>query len=320
MSSEKVKEYLGMALDMEKNIYIQEKMLSNLEQEIESLGRNRKISSPEKERAEVGFAKYIFATALIMCFIGYMVEMVNGVESSEGIFSGFFAIFEAINLNLLWWTISGAIIGLLLSLFVFAMKQGVYNDEYKAELNEYRKEVEKDDSRVREENIRKKALIKEYDCLYEKYEESYDNLEKFYGYNIINEEYRNLVAIATIYQYFCDKRTYSLGFDPKTGDEGAYNKYNHERRQDIIIDKLDDIAEKLDTIIDNQRIVVNTLRDANNRIERLSSGIKSGMRRIEGAVNNQTAVLSYNDERKIAEQKYLSRIASMAYLDSQMSN
>lgn len=307
-----------MALDMEKNIYIQEKVISNLDDEIDSLGYERDFTKPQKYQADVSFFKYSFVSGLCLCFIGYIIQMVSGVESSNGLFDGISSIFTAINLNLLWWAIGGAAIGLIIASIKYASEQSEYNAEYNQNLRDYEFSIREDDNRVKNEKVKKQDLISLRCSLFDKYEESCENLDKLYSYNLVEEKYRNLVAIATIYQYFCEKRTYSLGFDPKTGDQGAYNIYNAERRQDIIIDKLDVIADKLDTVIENQMMIANTLRDANRRIENLSSTINKGMRKIEGAINNQTAIISYNDERKLAEQRYLSNIATWNYLDRQM--
>lgn len=320
MSYEKIKEYLSMALDMEKNIYIQEKVISNLDHEINSLGYGKNYSKPKKTQADVAFSKYIFVPALCLCFIGYIIQMVGEIESSNGFFDGIFAFFRAINWNLLWWAIGGAILGLVIASIKYAVEQSEYNAIYNQKLRDYERAITEDSDRVKKEKAKKQDLISQRCSLFDKYEESCDNLDKFYSYNLIEEKYRNLVAIATIYQYFEEKRTFSLGFDPKTGDQGAYNIYNTERRQDIISDKLDVIADKLDTVIENQMMIANTLHDANRRIESLSSSINSGMRKIEGAINNQTAVISYNDERKLAEQKYLSNIATWNYMDRQMGN
>lgn len=65
--------------------------------------------------------------------------------------------------------------------------------------------------------------------------------------NIIYPKYNTFVALTTIYEYLITGRCDSL-----TGNTGAYNLYEQELRSNIIIDKLDTIIEKLDSIKNNQ--------------------------------------------------------------------
>ncbi len=316
MTTEKIKEYLEMALDMEKNKYIQEKVIQKMEDEIDSLGHKKRYESPERYTADVSFGLFIGITALIVGFIAFMISMVIGFESSSGMLDSLSAPFQAIKPALIW-AVIGGIVGGIIALCKRASEQSEYDERYEQSLSKYNALIERDNDRVKGELQKRESLIEQYKTLCRKYEDSCDKLENFYAYDVVEFRYRDFVSIASLYQYFCEKRTYSLGFNPETGDQGAYNIYNAERRQDMIIDKLDVIAEKLDTVIENQRIIANTLREANNRISSLSSSIKSGFKRMEGAINNQTAVIQYNSERQLAEQKYLNTLATWSYMDSQ---
>lgn len=316
MTTENIKEYLEMVLDMEKNKYIQENVLQRIENEIDSLGHKRSYDYPTKGYADVSFGLYIGVTAIILGFLGFIINMVSGFESSDGLLDSFSALFDAVGSAFIW-ALIGAVIGLVIALIKKASEQSEYNAHYEQSLQRYNAQVDSDDARVEDELKKRAGLVEEYKTLYSKYEESCDKLEEFYSYNIIDCEYRGFVAVASLYQYFSQQRTYSLGFDPKTGDQGAYNIYQNERRQNIIIDKLDIIAEKLDTVIENQRVIAHTLKEANTRINSLSKSIKSGFRKMESAINNQTAVLEYNAERDLAEKRYLNTLATWSYIDNQ---
>lgn len=65
-------------------------------------------------------------------------------------------------------------------------------------------------------------------------------LTQLYAQDIIHPKYRNFLAIAQIYEYFDTGRCTELG-----GANGAYNLYESELRQNIIIDRLDVIVSQL---------------------------------------------------------------------------
>lgn len=84
-------------------------------------------------------------------------------------------------------------------------------------------------------------------------------LEKFYALNVIFPKYRNMVAICTIYEYFAAGRCTTL-----VGADGAYNLYESELRQNLIIGKLDKIISQLEEIKQNQYILYTELKKTNS--------------------------------------------------------
>ena len=91
--------------------------------------------------------------------------------------------------------------------------------------------------------------------------------------NIIHPKYMNYIAITTMYEYFVTGRVSEL-----KGATGAYNLYESELRQNLIIDKLDTIEDKLDTIIENQNVLYNEISGINFSIDKMSllSSVASG--------------------------------------------
>ena len=105
-------------------------------------------------------------------------------------------------------------------------------------------------------------------------------LEKFYQTDWLFPKYRNLVAVCTIYEYFASGRC-----DELIGSTGAYNLYEAEVRQNLIINQLEIIADKLDQIKANQYMLYTQL-EANNRIiGEVSQDIK--------AIMNSTQEIAY---------------------------
>lgn len=83
--------------------------------------------------------------------------------------------------------------------------------------------------------------------------------------NIIFPKYNNLVAWSTIYEYYITGRVQDL-----TGPNGAYNLYENEVRSNLIISKLDNISDKLDTIKDNQYTLYTVMTDIKNDLSSLN--------------------------------------------------
>lgn len=108
-------------------------------------------------------------------------------------------------------------------------------------------------------------------------------LAHVYSTNTIHPKYRNFVAIAQILEYLDTGRCTELG-----GPNGAYNLYEQELRQNIIIDKLDQIINQLDRLNRTMGYVASAITQSN----RLLGDISSSLGRIEA----NTALTAYNTQ------------------------
>ena len=90
------------------------------------------------------------------------------------------------------------------------------------------------------------------------------SLKQLYDVNIIYPKYRNLIAIATIYEYFASGRCTEL-----EGPNGAYNLYENELRANIIIGSLGQIISDLQQIKNGQFALYQELQNSNREITRL---------------------------------------------------
>lgn len=97
-----------------------------------------------------------------------------------------------------------------------------------------------------------------------------DILQKAYGVNIVFPKYRNLVAITTIYEYFASGRVSAL-----EGPDGAYNLYEAELRQNLIINQLDTISQNLESIKNNQYSLYIQLCDLNQTARSISTDLSN---------------------------------------------
>lgn len=308
MTYEQLKEYLSIILDMEKNIYIQKNTLENMYQKRNSLGRKRNIELPRCSQANADYGDSIIS-GMLTCIVVAMVIMIIKISSFDDNNSGLIgAVNEAVSMgdSFIFSMIVGMICGAIVVAIVANIKkvniQKEYDKEYSYKMKEYDRLKNEDEKRVRNENIIRGNIQREIEILEEKYADSKNRLNEFYNYNIVDQKYwHNIVAISSFYQYLSEKRTYSLEFDQKTGDRGAYNIYNEEAQRGIIIIQLGKVLDKLDQVIENQYTLQNTLRDANRKINSLSSNINQMSRQISSSIQEQTAIQAYNAERTQAE-------------------
>lgn len=130
-------------------------------------------------------------------------------------------------------------------------------DMYEKQLVAYSEEVADYESR-------RKAVIHELFDARWKLEEALIGL---YEEGIIYSKYRNLVAVSTIYEYLASGRC-----DQLEGPNGAYNLYEMELRQNIVIGQLSTITENLEQIKENQHTLYYEIQSANyNSASMLSS-------------------------------------------------
>ena len=82
-----------------------------------------------------------------------------------------------------------------------------------------------------------------------------------YDLDIIFEKYRNMIAMTSIYEYFASGRC-----DRLEGPDGAYNLFESELRQNLIINRMDVIISRLDQKKDNQYILYKQMTETNNQL------------------------------------------------------
>lgn len=95
-------------------------------------------------------------------------------------------------------------------------------------------------------------------------------LSRYYCIEDIPNDYRNLIAICSFYQYFDARRCSEL-----EGPHGAYNLYTDEMYKKMIIMKLDVIISKLDQIQNTQRELYRVLNECSQKISDLTNAVNS---------------------------------------------
>lgn len=116
---------------------------------------------------------------------------------------------------------------------VKACLQKAYEETVSKASNAYRTFVLRRDETLQAESNKINALICECE----------QTLRKLYSQDIVHSKYRNLTACCMFLEYLEAGRCEAL-----TGANGAYNLYESELRQNLIIFKLDEVAERLDDL------------------------------------------------------------------------
>ena len=104
------------------------------------------------------------------------------------------------------------------------------------------------------------------------YEEINKKLNEMYDIDIIFKKYRNLSAITMFYEYFSSSRVFEL-----EGKDGAYNLYESELRQNVIINNLEKVNDNLEEIKDNQYCMYNELKNVNSSLQTINKNLIDGL-------------------------------------------
>lgn len=288
---------------MELNNYLMTRSISELDDEINSLGKKKSISKPVDLTADAGDIGWIILEGLKWSALSFgIIVAIIGVVIGA-IIDGYMAIpFAFIGY------IAGTILGTIgIAIWIYTSDNKDCRRKYKEDCDEYDKKIQNEEMRVKTELRTKDILLKQRDSLIERKTEASRKLNSFYMAVGIDKNYRNLIPIGYMYEFM------SLGIATKLeGADGLYYLVRRELRADQMQYTLDEISFKLDTIIDNQHRIYGELTEINNKCDRIiSETVKSAElaarnnEMLSVAVAN-TAITAYNSERIASEAKFQS--------------
>lgn len=314
--------YLKQVMEMESSVYEQKAAINEAKANLKfKEPRQRKYKEPEKpfveKPEEPKYQKeYGFMELVIFYFFDILFFVIGFICFSESSILG------------------GFIIGLAILYFV-----GLYSiqsvpaenakkrESYTKTLEKYEEDIKKAEEaysievNTYEENVEKakEQYKKEYAIAQTHYdaactaisqfndplEEAKEILGQLYATDWIFPKYRNMVAICTFYEYFASGRVSSL-----EGPNGAYNLYESELRQNLIINKMDTIIEQLEDIKQNQYTLYMTLEKTNDILEGISWDIRDILDTTKdiSTASNITACCSQAIEKNTEALKYLKLI------------
>lgn len=305
MGVKQIQEYLRILLDIQKEQFMQVQLMNRLVIIRDSLGIPRNYTPPKRGMAR-GSYKDIMLPASAICSIFFAVIScfvnINKIKNGG---DGLGDIIKDVFIYALIGFIIGLVVGFFIAIISQISRQSDNDREYKQSILNYNQKIAQDQQRVNYELQVQQRIVYEINLLKEQMKRTSDFENRLTNLGILDRFYHHdIVATASFYQYFNSKRTFSLGFNPNTGDQGAYNIYEQEKRMNLIIDKLDVVIKKLDQIERNQTILFMCLSEANQKLDRLNSNILNATANIQKSINNQTEMQRYSNECIRSEIEY----------------
>ncbi len=319
-----MKSYLGYALEFEKYVYLWENSINKANNEIRQL-TNEKIKLQEQKnrsatasstifsraqdsaqsydkeaktiKSKLSFFTKVFITILfVFCFLPAIVIVASGKT------------------NLLIAIVAIAIYSLpLIPLYI-----GIRN-YYK---NKYKEIIANKNNNASIEHIeyeKKKAALSYQDAdkklsilsqkepalnaqameISKNYREAKTTLNNIYALNIIPVKYRNLVAIATFYEYLDTGRCTTI-----QGHGGIYDTYEFELQNNIIISNLQSINASLSRIEANQQFLYSELQQTNRTLSSINSSLVS-IDKTNQEIAKNTAISAVANKQTAEATRYL---------------
>lgn len=249
-------EYLRCALRLEVNAYAAREMINQMSAKANMLGKHDEYIPKPETTGIIGlifgsFFGGLFATLKYFIIVGCIAAAFGDL---------FIYIF------FVWF------FGVPVIIFIIS-----YGDQSK-KIKEYNRKKNEQRSLNEEELSVKKELENRIVTLRRSLNETTNILSRFYSPNIIYSKYRDVVALAQILEYYESGRR-----DRLEGEGGAYDLFEYELKQEIIIANLVEIRKQLSRIQCTQTLLYNELRNTNNMLSSISgeiSRISSSMNRI----------------------------------------
>lgn len=277
-SATDIKEYLSHAKSLEVTRYTLGIAKDKLQAKINSLGHKRQISKPVSN-AEKGF-HFFWSIFWAILIIGILITAISSGDFLSSIliivsivllfFSPHLLAGVAISFAAAFGT--GIIAGIIACIISAIEKRAKYSKR----LKKYKEEIYRDEQRVAGEIEQIRLLKKQQNELTDEIAKVEAVLKKLYSIGIIYADYRGLVPIVTLYQYFDSGRCQDL--------PTAYNMYASESILKDIASKLDQAILLLSEIRDTQYMLYEALQEANataERIYRQSEAMLASTRSIE---------------------------------------
>lgn len=264
MNTSELLSYLKCIRDLEQICYTSKKSINYLQHKAENLGISKNFEEPTEPQGVSYFGDWEFGEtygcayiiSFILCCI-FFGNMWSHMPIILGIICVVFSSF-----------LGGFLVALPVSA-MFYIGVFIYNKHnapknYEKEMNIYVTQVKQDESRVRNELKIKNNILMKRDILESSLESTQKLLENLYSYNIVYKKYRNIVAITM----FCEYLESGICTQLK-GHEGAYNQFEKELRDRIIIAELRTISNQLESIQQTQYMLYEEIKKGNDTANRI---------------------------------------------------
>lgn len=308
MKDTDLKKYLAGVLAIELHIYTLNGVIEELTRRHNSLGKHNKLNVPLKKKPSISFFDCFINSGLVSGFVVGLIALFIEVGKAQNILDAVAAIIAALINAVGGLVIGGIIFGPIAYVIRRHKEEQRLEAEFQSRIQKYDAEVKKENTRLANERAKRTALAREINTLKTRLSQAKNTLLDAYSYNILSPEYQNIYAVSSIHGYLAKGRTHCLQFNEQTGDQGAYNLYESERRLDRIITNTEEILERLDYVMQYQQDLAIGLNDASKRIESLCSNVNTQLKKISGSVANiaqNQSVIAYNTECAARELEFM---------------
>lgn len=275
-------EFLSHALELEGNVYTANQMIGQLQSYANSLGKHNEYVSEVMTYPATGVIDLgkeiikMIASALGIWFTGVCIIILSQMVISDFLLETPIIIFTLVIL-----------LGCIAYVFFLIREENKIIRNHNIFCNN---RMEDQNKRNALELEQKKMLELKISMLNTSLNHTNELLNKLYNREnvYIYPKYRNVVAIAQILEYYESGRR-----DCLEGVNGAYDLFETELRQNIIINNLSQIQNELNVIQQNQRVLFNELQSTND----LLNSLKQEMNQFNNNINEikiNSYITTYN--------------------------
>ncbi len=310
MTTTELKTYIKNIIELERIIYQNNQIKQKIVGETEKIRYNyHEIDSVHNENAEKMLKDDTLGTHISECFKGVCGGAFLGISLAEI----YFGMIVDYDLDIVYTKgIVGALIGAVIgAAWTYYQYRKKLKKSYAIQKN-----IESSNQMIHMENQKALDNVNTQIRLYGEEITRIDRvsiqlkstLNEYYSKNIIYPKYqRNIVALCQFYEYLDSGRCSSL-----EGHEGAYNIYEMELRQNIIISKLDTVISRLDSIQKNQYYLYQEISKCNSNVEALKNATIKNVELLKGIEQN-TAMSSYYNQLTAQNTKCIAWLQTLHY-------
>lgn len=283
-----LKAYTSRAVELEAAIYTQKKLMTAYDNAVKRdypVAPKMHVPTAPTKPNESDFVKPYQKTPLLtgICVVVVLIALLMLITAIK---------FDEMTIGYFLWIILGIaaaafliidIVGRVNHTKVMQQQEEVYSQamkqytnnaaRYTAEVNQaqenYKRALQAYGDKTNQYILASKAIMQQHKATLIGLENA---LQELYNANVIFPKYREMVAISAINEYLLSGRCSEL-----EGQAGAYNLYEMELRQNIIIGQLSNIISNLEQIRNNQYTLYQELVKANDTV----NGILHSVRGVE---------------------------------------
>ena len=284
-------DYMNKVKDLEVSCYQQKRLCNGLHDMIvkntnDVAAWSRKVSAPRPEyKKPIGDYVIEFISPIFIGILGAGLGVALWFVLSM-LISLVFILFSIpdSSIDLSWWGDFGgpvmalicAFLGVVLSIAASISNNREDKEKYLSDTQEYDNTKKQLQSSIIRTNKLIPILQSRLKTSLQLLASTRQILQDTYNMGYIYPKYRDIVAVCTMLEYLESGRCDSL-----SGANGAYNLYENELRSNIIIGKLSNIENKLDHIIDNQRILADVISGSMRQTNRILNSMHGTLEQIE---------------------------------------